>query len=261
MYLKILSAALTFVLCLEVQAQATTPSTPPSRTSSYSVGPITPYSEATNPPTDVLRFRRGERYNSPNSPLPELGEESDPTLVTGQVGDYYRDPMPFGNSDAVFVGTIKNGQAYLSNDKRDIYTEFNVALQEVVKTPSTPYLSSGDTIAIERNGGAVRLPSGKVLIRATNDYSMPLVGKRYLLFLKYNGASTEDYHLLTAYQLEGDHVYRLDDLEYAYSARHHGDLAHPLREHTSNEAQLLEQARNHEHQKGGPWATAATTQT
>jgi hypothetical protein len=183
--------------------------------------------------------------------LPGLGEESDATLVSEQMGDYYRDPMPVSQSDAVVVGIVKDGQAYLSNDRRDIYTEFNIVLQEVVKAPSGSYLRAGDTIAVERNGGAIRLPSGKVLIRAAKDYSMPLIGKRYLLFLRYNGDSTEDYHLLTGYQLEGSQVYRLDDLDYAYAARHHGDLAHPLREHGANETQLLQQARSANQKKGG----------
>jgi hypothetical protein len=136
--------------------------------------------------------------------LPELGEESDATLVSEEMDDYYRDPMPVSQSDAVIVGSVKDGQAYLSNDKRDIYTEFKITVQEVVK--SARYLQADDTIAIERNGGAVRLPSGKVLIRSVSDYSMPFVGKRYLLFLRYNGDSTEDYHLLTGYQLERNHL-------------------------------------------------------
>ena len=217
----------------------------------YSPGPVTPYSDATKPSSDVLRFRRGERYNSPNSPLPELGEQSDATLVTEIAGDYHHDAMPFGYSDAVVVGIVKGGQGYLSNDKRDIYSEFQIAAQDVIKTPNTPFIGSGDTLAVERNGGAVRLASGKVLIRAQQENSMPLIGKRYLMFLKYNGASTQDYHLITAFQLEGAHVYRLDEVESSYAARHHGDLVRPLREHGSSEEQLLEQARNREHQKGG----------
>jgi hypothetical protein len=231
--------ALCFV-CAKAQTSPPSPAIPPL----FSPGPLTPYSAATQPSTDVLRFRRGERYNSPNSPLPGLGEESDATLVSEEMGDYYRDPMPVSQSDAVVVGIVKDGQAYLSNDRRDIYTEFNIVLQEVVKAPSGSYLRADDTSAVERNGGAIRLPSGKVLIRAAKDYSMPLIGKRYLLFLRYNGDSTEDYHLLTGYQLEGSQVYRLDDLDYAYAARHHGDLAHPLRKDGANETQLLQQARS-----------------
>lgn len=247
--LLILMLLFVFGVCFagaKAQTSPPSPATPPQ----FSFGPVTPYTSAAQPSTDVLRFRRGERYNSPNSPLPELGEESDATLVSEQMGDYYRDPMPFGQSDAVVVGTVRDGQAYLSNDKRDIYTEFNIGVQEVIKTPNAPYLRAGDTIVIERNGGAIRLSSGKVLIRGAKDYSMPLIGKRYLLFLRYNGAGTEDYHLVTGYQLEGVHVYRLDDLDYAYADRHR-DLAHPLREHGANETQLLQQARVSNHNKGG----------
>jgi hypothetical protein len=206
----------------------------------YSTGPITDYAAAAPKSSDVLRFRRGERYNSPNSPLPELGEESDASLVVEDTGKYWRDPMPFSQSDAVVVGTIKDGQAYLSNDKRDIYSEFGTTIQEVIKTPTAPYLRLDDTITIERQGGTVRLPSGKVLIRAWKDNSMPLVGKRYLLFLRYS-PSTEDYRLLTGYQLEHSVVYSLDDLE--QKDRNRDTLVHVLRERGENESQFLEQVR------------------
>jgi hypothetical protein len=81
--------------------------------------------------------------------------------------------MPFDQSAAVVVGTIKDGQAYLSNDKRDIYSEFSLPIQEVIKTGDDPFLRAGDSIAIERPGGAIRLPSGKILIRASKDNAMP----------------------------------------------------------------------------------------
>lgn len=43
----------------------------------YSVGPITDYNAAQPNTGGALRFRRAERYNSPGSPEPELGEESE----------------------------------------------------------------------------------------------------------------------------------------------------------------------------------------
>jgi hypothetical protein len=167
-----------------------------------------------------------------------LGEESDQTLIAVDTGDVYRDPTPFADSDAVVVGRITKGQAHLSNDKRDIYSEFKVSVQDIIKSPSEPYLRAGDTIDIERPGGAIRLPSGKTLIRGSKDYSMPLIGKRYLLFLKHN-LSTEDFRLVTGYQLEGSHVYELDDLQHAEKDRHPDDLSHSLREHGEDEEQFL----------------------
>jgi hypothetical protein len=70
-----------------------------------------------------------------------------------------------------------------------------------------------DSIDIQRKGGAIRLPSGKVLPRPVLADSMPQIGGRYLLFLKYD-QSTEDYSVLMGYQLDGNKVYRLDDLSW-----------------------------------------------
>jgi hypothetical protein len=220
------------------QVAATTSATPPQ----YSSGPVTDYNAALSNSSDVLRFRRGERYNSPNSPLSDLGEQSDPVLVVEDMGSYYRDPMPFDQSDAVIVGRVASGQAYLSNDKRDLYSEFKVTVQEALKVPAARYVQAGNSVEVERQGGAIRLPSGKVLIRGSSDFSMPLVGKRYLLFLRYN-QSTEDFHIVTGYQLEGQHTYGLDELAYAHSDRRHETLVRPLHEKGDNEEQLLGRAR------------------
>jgi hypothetical protein len=182
----------------------------------YSSGPVTDYNAALPNSSDVLQFRRSEQYNIPNPSVPELGENSEPTLVDLPPTHFQRNPMPFDISDAVVVGKITAGQAYLSNDKRNIYSEFRFSVDEVIKTPTAPYLRVGESIDIERSGGVVKLPSGKVILRGAVADSMPLIGKCYLLFLRYN-PNTEDYHLQTGYQIEGGHIYRLDDQNYAES--------------------------------------------
>jgi hypothetical protein len=208
-----------------------------SDTPQYSVGPLTDYSVAVPGPNDVLRLRRGQRYNAPDSSLPELGEQSDLGLVASDSIHTSRDPLPFRQSDAVVVGQVTAGQAYLSDDKRDIYSEFNVSVQEALTVSSARHIQSGDSVDVERHGGAIRLPSGKILFRALRDFSMPLVGKRYLLFLKYD-PSTEDFHIVTGYQLEGEHTYKLD--VYSYSDRSNDKLIHSLREQGQSEKQLLD---------------------
>jgi hypothetical protein len=229
-----------FSLCEfgSIAQTSTSPAAPPQK----SFGSVTDYSAALPSSTDVLRFRRGERYNSPNSPLPELGEQSDTVLAVEDMSSFYHDPMPFNQSDGVVVGSIASGQAYLSNDKRDIYSEFKFTVQEALKVPSARYIQAGDSIDVERQGGAIRLPSGKVLIRGFKDFSMPLVGKRYLLFLRYS-PSTEDFHIVTGHQLEGQHTYNLDELGNTHSERHHETLVHPLRDQGESEEQLLGRAR------------------
>jgi hypothetical protein len=219
------------------QTSLATTATPPR----YSPGPITDYRAALPNSGDVLRFRRGERYNIPGPFWLELGENSETAIWDLPQTHFQKNPMPFDASDAVVVGTVNAGQAYLSNDRRNIYSEFKLKLQEIIKTSDAPYLRVADSIDIQRKGGAVRLPSGKVLTRAALADSMPDVGNRYLLFLKFN-KDTEDYGVLTGYQLEGNEVYRLDDLNFSES--NHQEVIHPLRKEGVNEDQFLARAKS-----------------
>jgi hypothetical protein len=207
----------------------------------YSLGPITDYYAALPNSSDVLQFRRSERYNIPNPNLPELGEDSEVGLVQLPATHSKKDPMPFDASDVVVVGTVTAGQSYLSNDKRDIYSEFKVKLQEIIQNSDTVYLRTSDSIDIQRKGGAIRLPSGKVLTRALRADSMPEIAGRYLLFLKYD-QSTEDYTVLNGYQLAGNEVYRLDDLSWTDS--NYPKLVHPLRSEGVTEDQFLARAKS-----------------
>jgi len=77
--------------------------------------------------------------------------------------------------------------------------------------------------------------------RAALADSMPDVGKRYLLFLKFN-KGTEDHWVLAGYQLEGNEVYRLDDLNFSES--NHQEVTHPLRKEGVNEDQFLARAKS-----------------
>jgi len=65
---------------------------------------------------------------------------------------------------------------------------------------------------------------------------------RYLLFLRYN-PSTEDFHIITGHQLEGQHTYNLYELGSTHSERHHETLVHPLRDQGESEEHLLGRAR------------------
>lgn len=237
MKLKILLAAFfTFVSFLGLKAQ--TASTASTATPWYSPGPVTPYGEATKPSNDVLRFRRGERYNLTNSSVPALGENSEPTLLDLPETHFERASMPIQQSDSVVVATVQSGQSFLSNDKKNIYSEYRATVEDVVKA-GTHYLNTGDLIDVEREGGVVKLPSGKILTRGKFADSMPIVGERYLFFLKYN-PNTQDYHIQTAYQLQGGKVYRLDDQNYSEGSH---EVQHALRIEAANVDEFLLQVR------------------
>jgi len=86
-------------------AQKTTTQSPPQ----YSPGVITNYDAALPNLSDVLRFRRGERYNITNSDLPELGENSPTALWDLPEAQFQKKAMPFEASDAVVFGLVTNG--------------------------------------------------------------------------------------------------------------------------------------------------------
>jgi hypothetical protein len=192
-----------------LRGQVSSPSSP-SSPPMYNAGPVTDYNLALPNSGDVIQFRRGERYNIADTSVAELGENSEARLWTLPSSHFKKDPMPFASSDVV-VGTVSAAQTHFSNDRRDIYSEFKITIQDVVKNSANPYLRVGNSVDIQRPGGAVRLPSGKVLTRAVYANSMPQIGGRYLLFLKYD-PSTDDYAVLMGYELDGDEVYRLDEV-------------------------------------------------
>ncbi len=119
--------------------------------------------------------------------------------------------LPFKQSDTVLIGGVFTGNAHLSNDKTGIYSEFGVQIEEILKDGNGTLkdsISSGRTICVERFGGAVRFPSGVVQKYETTGQGMPIVGQRYLFFLKRINES--DFDIVTGYQLDGQVVSPLD---------------------------------------------------
>jgi hypothetical protein len=60
----------------------------------------------------------------------------------------------------VVLGIVTSRDAYLSEDRTGIYSEFTVLVSEVFKDP-TKTIISGMPISVNRTGGAVRFKSGK----------------------------------------------------------------------------------------------------
>jgi hypothetical protein len=118
--------------------------------------------------------------------------------------------IPAAESDVVVVGEVTSAQAYLSNNKTSVYSEFTVRVVDVLKNGGSESLYFGAQIVAERAGGRVRFPSGKVLLRgAPYGENMPRVEQRYIFFLKQN-AEGQDYSIITAYELRSGRIFPLD---------------------------------------------------
>jgi hypothetical protein len=168
-----------------------------------------PYSEALLNAHDPERVAKSIRYDEHAAGGPQIWEDS-PTELLSLTSHVTRPALPVTSSDAIVLGTVTAGSSYLSSDQRNIYSEFKITLQDVLKTPNTPVLSPGQVIVVEHRGGAVKLPSGKVVVRGTADALPPTAGSHYILFLKYLD-STHDFLIENGYLLEGQTVRYLDD--------------------------------------------------
>lgn len=120
--------------------------------------------------------------------------------------------IPVAKSDLIVTGEITKAEAFLSEDKASIYSEFTLTVNNILKNSTSENIEIGYSITISRNGGGVRFPSGKVIKEIFEGKPMPHVGSKYVLFLKYE--SEGDYYpLITGYELRDNKIIPLDGLD------------------------------------------------
>lgn len=133
--------------------------------------------------------------------------------VTVAVVSYHWPPgfstLPVRQSDAVVIGEVGDAKAHLTEDKSTVYSEFKVNVLKVLKDDGQMPSSAGGSITVERPGGRVRYPSGNICRFFLDGLGMPLIMRRYVLFLTRNGED-QSYHLMTGYELRGGRIFPLD---------------------------------------------------
>jgi hypothetical protein len=126
-------------------------------------------------------------------------------------------------SDTIVVGIVKRIQPYLSEDKRNIYTEYTISVTEVLKNANGLPLNAASTITLDRMGGAIRLNSGRVLRDVVHGNGAPLITEhKYVLFLHYDLRGTW-FRSLTSWELLNGVVVPVDpgDVAAAQAGRSH----------------------------------------
>lgn len=165
--------------------------------------------DVAHPQESRLRKKRGQKYNT-GSPLKDEANPRNEILELPLTHAKPKIALPVTQSDAIVIGTIADAQAFLSDDKSYVYSEFAVKVEEILKNVSSTKLNPTDLIITERSGGAVRFSSGKTKRLGNFGEGFPAKQKRYLLFLKRNELG-EDFFILTGYKLQDGKVTPLDD--------------------------------------------------
>lgn len=191
------------------QEQKPRPAKTRPKTSEETRFPIAEYLavEPTDPAERSKRQARGKKYKSSSWGIhPDAHSDS---VVRVDSVDTSLPALPSEKSSAVIVGQVTEANAYISNDKSSVYSVFTIQVNEVLKKPGNVTLSTASVIDVEREGGRVRFPNGRLRIYMIDDFGMPKVGARYVLFLS---DSPTGFELITGYELVEGRVYPLDDL-------------------------------------------------
>lgn len=104
--------------------------------------------------------------------------------------------LPVAKSDVIVIGEVLNAEAHRSENKLNVFSNFEVKVEEVLKGAS---LTTGNVIKVQRLGGFVNYPNGKKVLFRLVGNGMPAVGARYAFFLK---VLDEDYSILTGYEFD-----------------------------------------------------------
>lgn len=86
-------------------------------------------------------------------------------------------------ADTIVVASVDFGKAVLSQDERQIFTDYQVTIQQVLKRARRPGLAEGDTILIRRWGGVMSL-EGHHVVAEENDFPPFNASDTYVLFLQ-----------------------------------------------------------------------------
>ncbi len=167
---------------------------------------------------------KGRKYNLRNAP--PISEASDLIFAVSH-SELYLPLFPVALSSAIVIGEITDATAHLSEDHTNIYSEFSFRISKVLKHDNDVHLSGASSIAVERVGGRIRLPSGKVVVSRTSRQDMPRVGRHYVLFLTHNslGGRHEGFYIVTGYEFRNGRVFPLDPLGVAHPSAKYFDTS------------------------------------
>lgn len=170
--------------------------------------PIADYSEPESSDAQERTKRKAKDNRFAKGVLDEMPDVTESKIVDGN-GLESLPALPVALSDLIIVGNTLNARSYLSTNKTGLFSEFTIAVEEVMKNAGSDQVLAVTSILVEREGGRIRYPSGRIRwIRFAHE-GMPLIGARYVLFLR-RAKQGEANGILTAYELRAGKVFPLD---------------------------------------------------
>lgn len=163
--------------------------------------------------------KHASAYNQVGRSL--LGGKTDAD-VPNRVGRYQYganyDSLPTNNADLIIVGTVTREVPHISGDGTSIYSEITISSLTQLKGHGP---APNDQVLAERQGGVIRLPSGKKRLEGVMDRGLPTIGNTYLFFLKNHDGI---YSILNGYTYDSGPPKALDAADDNIQAKNGNDL-------------------------------------
>lgn len=113
----------------------------------------------------------------------------------------------------IVIGTVISGNAYVNQEHTGLFSEYKVAVQEILKPDPHDVISTRDELTTWRSGGSIQFPSGHVTHYIIAGRGFPEVGTPYVFFLRRPDRTVDDYAINTAYSVKDQAVSALDDIQ------------------------------------------------
>jgi len=117
--------------------------------------------------------------------------------------------LPISGS-LIVIGTVTSGHPYLNQERTALFSEYKVAVQEILKPDPETSISAGDLVTAWRTGGSIQFASGHITHYIIAGRGFPEVGTQYVFFLRRPDKTVEDYAINTAYSIKDEVVAPLD---------------------------------------------------
>lgn len=163
--------------------------------------------DAADAGADAARRQKNARHDNQGIVKSQAPPKAAEVSVESETATALKD-LPAAQSDLIVEGRVTGSQAFLSEDRTGVYSEFYLSVSDVIKAAPGLSVNKGDSVTAERFGGRVRYSSGQIVRYRASGEGSPMKGKRYLFFL----GRTQDggYRVLTAYEIQGGRVLALD---------------------------------------------------
>ncbi len=82
------------------------------------------------------------------------------------------------------IGLLNNKSAHLTEEENFVFTDYDVTVEEIIKNNSASPMQLNNAITTTRDGGTIQI-NNRILRANRQDFTPPLVGQRYLMFLRF----------------------------------------------------------------------------